>query len=126
MTTHMVKVGILSRRDYIKRTQAIAAGQYTPKRGEPKLWFTSLRSMAEALSDENQQLLRQIVDKKPQSLAELVVISGRNKSNLSRTLKMLEGYGIVSIKKVDNRSVPYVTATDFRLEFGLNTNVYAI
>ncbi len=68
MTTRAIKLGILSREDYAKRTIAIAQGTYTPGRDEPKIWFDSLRSMAETLSNDNQALLRQIVEKKPQSL----------------------------------------------------------
>lgn len=120
MTTNVIKVGILSKDMYVKRTIAIAKGEYTPKKGEPKVWFDSLRSMAEALSIDNQELLRLIAEKNPQSLAELEVISGRKKSNLSRTLKMLEGYGIVSVKKKEQRLIPRVEATDFQVEFGLN------
>ena len=120
MTTNVIKVGILSRQMYAKRSIAIARGEYTPKKGEPKIWFESLRSMAEALSSDNQDLLRLITEKNPQSLAELEQLSGRKKSNLSRTLKMLEGYGIVAVKRQDQRMIPSVKATDFKVEFGLN------
>lgn len=120
MTTHAIKVGIISKEDYIKRTIAIAKGRYKPKKGEPKIWFDSLRSMAEALSNDNQNLLRLIVEKKPQSLSELEVMSGRKKSNLSRTLKMLESYGIISVKKENHRLIPKVIATDFKVEFGFH------
>ena len=120
MTTNVIKVGILSRQMYAKRSIAIARGEYIPKRGEPKVWFESLRSMAEALSSDNQDLLRLITEKNPQSLAELEQLSGRKKSNLSRTLKMLEGYGIVAVKRQDQRMIPSVKATDFKVEFGLN------
>lgn len=120
MTTNVIKVGILSRQMYAKRSIAIARGEYTPKKGEPKIWFESLRSMAEALSSDNQDLLRLIAEKNPQSLAELEQLSGRKKSNLSRTLKMLEGYGIVAVKRQDQRMIPSVKATDFKVEFGLS------
>jgi predicted transcriptional regulator len=120
MTINVIKVGILSKEMYVKRTIAIAKGEYKPKKGEPKIWFDSLRSMAEALSNDNQELLRLIAEKNPQSLAELEEISGRKKSNLSRTLKMLEGYGIVSVKRSEQRLIPRVRATDFKVEFGLN------
>lgn len=76
--------------------------------------------MAEALSSDNQDLLRLIAERNPQSLAELEQMSGRKKSNLSRTLKMLEGYGIVAVKRQDQRMIPSVKATDFKVEFGLN------
>lgn len=119
MNTTVMKVGILPRSEYVKRTIAIAKGEYTPKRGEPKVWFESLRSMAEALSSDNQELLRLIAERKPQSLTELEQISGRKKSNLSRTLRMLEDYGIVSVKRANQRVIPRVKATDFKVEFGL-------
>lgn len=45
--------------------------------------------MAEALSSDNQDLLRLIAERNPQSLAELEQMSGRKKSNLSRTLKRI-------------------------------------
>ena len=120
MTTNVIKVGILSREMYAKRSIAIARGVFKPKKGEPKIWFESLRSMAEALSSDNQDLLRLIAQNRPQSLAELEEMSGRKKSNLSRTLKMLEGYGIVAVKRQDQRMIPIVKATDFKVEFGLN------
>lgn len=119
MATRTLRVGIISRADYMKRTIAIAKGEYTPKSDEPKVWFESLRSMAEVLSNENQELLRLIIERKPQSLSDLESISGRNKSNLSRTLKTLERYGIVGLEKVEKRVVPKVYATDFKVEFGM-------
>ena len=47
-------------------------------------------------------------------------MTGRKKSNLSRTLKTLERYGIVVLHKDKNKIAPEVKATDFRVEFGLN------
>lgn len=122
MSNNVMKVGIMSRAAYAKRSIAIARGEYVPKRGEPKVWFESLRSLAEALSSDNQELLRLIAEKKPQSLAELEEISGRKKGNLSRTVKMLEGYGILSVDRTNQRIVPRVNATDFKVEFGLTTS----
>lgn len=119
MKPKVINVGIISRDDYVRRTIAIAQGKYKRGPGEPKVWFESLRSMAEALSPDNQELLRLIVEKSPQSLAELEQISGRKKSNLSRTLKMLEGYGIVSLSRKQHRLIPQVQATDFKVEFGV-------
>lgn len=120
MTTKVMKVGIISRDDYIKRTVAIAKGRYKPRKEEPKVWFESLKSMAQVLSSENQELLRAIIDHKPRSLTELERISHRKKSNLSRTLKTLARYGIVELTKEEGRLVPKVKATDFKVEFGLH------
>ncbi len=119
MNGKTVYVGIMSKEAYQERTVAIARGEYVPKKHEPKIWFESLKSMAQVLSNENRQLLRTILYKKPKSLAELEGMTGRKKSNLSRTLKTLERYGIVKLHKEKNRMVPEVLATEFRVEFGL-------
>ncbi len=115
----VVKVGIMSREDYRKRTIAMAKGTYSPRKDEPKIWFESLQSMSQVLGSENQTLLKIILEKKPRSLGELEQLSGRKKANLSRTLKTLERYGIVVLNKDKNRLVPKVHATDFKVEFGL-------
>ena len=120
MKTKTVYVGIISKEAYKQRTLAIARGEYKPRKNEPKIWFESLKSMAQILSNENRQLLRTIIDKKPVSLAELETMTGRKKSNLSRTLKTLEKFGIVELHKEKNRIIPEVKVTDFRVEFGLN------
>ena len=119
MRTKTIYVGIMSKEAYKQRTMAIARGEYKPKKNEPKIWFESLKSMAQILSNENRQLLRTILDKKPASLAELEEMTGRKKSNLSRTLKTLERYGIVELHKEKNRVIPEVKATEFKVEFGL-------
>ncbi len=120
MATKVLKVGIISKQDYMARTIAIAKGEYKPRKGEPKVWFDSVKSMAQVLGNENQELLRTIINHKPGSIAELERLSNRKKSNLSRTLKTLEKYGIVELNKEHGKVIPYVKATDFKVEFGLH------
>jgi predicted transcriptional regulator len=105
MTKKTIKIGIISRENYKNRTMAIARGQYKPKRGEPKIWFESVQSMAQVLSSENQELLRIIKKQKPESLKQLEAVSGRKRSNLSRTLKTMSHYGIVDLIKQDRRGL---------------------
>lgn len=120
MNKKTIKIGIISRENYKKRSIAIAKGEHTPKRGEPKVWFESVQSMAQVLSSENQKLLRIIKEQKPKSLKELETASGRNRSNLSRTLKTMSRYGIVELVKQKRTVKPVVKATDFKVEFGLD------
>ncbi|MCW5212070.1 MAG: MarR family transcriptional regulator [Candidatus Electrothrix sp. Rat3] len=120
MTTKVMKIGIISKENYIKRTLAIAKGTYKPRKDEPKVWFESTKSMSQVLSNENQELLRVIIANNPHSITELEEITKRKKSNLSRTLKTLEKYGIVELKKMKGKIIPKVKATDFRVEFGLH------
>jgi len=119
MKMKTIRVGIMPMEQYKERTMNIAKGLYKPKKDEPKVWFESVKSMAQILSNENQDLLQIILDNNPQSLKELEELTGRAKSNLSRTLKTLERYGIVELHKQNNALVAEVKATHFQVEFGL-------
>lgn len=114
-----VKIGIMSQKEIRERTLAIARGEYKPKANEPKIWFTSIRSLAEVLSDENQALLRMITEKKPHSISELSEMTGRRSSNLSRTLKTLSSYGFVKLEKHKKAVCPITKATQFKVVFGI-------
>ncbi len=120
MKHETIKVGIMSSTEYRQRSLAIIKGEYKPKKDEPKVWFESIKSMAQILSNENQILLKVILKEQPKSLGELEALTGRAKSNLSRTLKTLERYGIVELHKENNALVPTVKATHFQVEFGLD------
>lgn len=120
MKDKVMKVGIMPRQDYMKRTLAIANGDYKPREDEPKIWFESIQSLAQVLSTDNQKLLQTIIQHEPRSITQLESLTRRNKSNLSRTLKTMERYGIVELKKEKNRISPRVKVTDFNVEFGLN------
>lgn len=93
MTT--LTIGIATVDQYRRRTLAIARGDHVPHAGEPKIWFSSIESFAKILSDRNRELLRIISQTKPNSLTALAESSGRAASNLSRTLKTMERYGLV-------------------------------
>ena len=99
MAAKTLKVGIMPYEEMKARTIAIAKGKYKPAAGEPKVWFSSIRSLANVLSEENQALLQVIREHNPESISELERITGRRASNLTRTLHTLERYGIVSLNK---------------------------
>ena len=117
MAAKSVNIGIMSREEFKRRTIAIAKGEYKPKKDEPKIWFESLQSFAQVMSDDNRMLLRIIEEQRPKSLKELETLTGRNKSNLSRTLHTMAGYGIIDLVKQHTREVvPMVKANRFNLE----------
>jgi predicted transcriptional regulator len=112
-----LKVGIASYADMKVRTMAIARGEYQPKRGEPRVWFTSMESFSRVLSDRNRKLLDLIAAAQPNSIAELAELSGRAKSNLSRTLKTLEGYGLVRLQEgAGGKVAPRIPYSDIVLD----------
>lgn len=79
----------------------------------PTVWFPSMATMAAVLSEDNQVLLSLIHDKRPKSLTELAELTGRQVPNLSRTLRMMEGYGLVELKKNVREIEPVALATEF-------------
>lgn len=81
----------------------------------PTVWFDSWRQLAGVLSDENRQLLRVIRASEPRTVMELAQLSGRAASNLSRTLRTLESYGLVKLhRRTESRAVrPEALATEF-------------
>ncbi len=112
-----LKVGVASREAYKKRTMAIARGEYIPAKDEPKVWFESLQSLSQVLSDQNRDLLKLILQTHPRSLNELAERSGRATSNLSRTLRNMERYGLVELEEGPNRQVvPKVNYSGVALE----------
>ncbi len=114
-TTKQVKIGIASQQAIRERALAIAKGSMKPKPGDPKIWFTSMKSLAEVLSDDNRALLRVIRETHPQSIAELARTTGRQPGNLSRTLKTMSHYGIVEMQPNNNTMRPVAKATEFQI-----------
>lgn len=113
--TRSLAIGIASQQAIRARALAIAKGTIKPKPGEPKIWFTSMKSLAEVLSDDNRALLHVIRDIQPESIAKLAEATGRKPGNLSRTLKTMSHYGIVEMRRNNNTVRPVVKATEFRI-----------
>ncbi len=111
-------IGILSLEQQRARTIAIARGEYKPKKDEPKVWFPSMASLSQVLSDENQALLRTIAEQRPETLKSLAELTGRKSSNLSRTLKTMEQYGLVKIRRESKQLMPEALATAFDIKTG--------
>ena len=110
-----IAIGIMSQEKIRERMLAIAKGEYKPKPGEPKIWFTSMKSLAEVLSDENRALLKTIRDTHPESITGLAAITGCKPGNLSRTLKTMSKYGIVEMRRENRHVRPIVNATEFQI-----------
>jgi predicted transcriptional regulator len=119
-----LKVGISGYKQMKARTLAVARGEKRVRRNDPKVWFTSMESFAKVLSDRNRALLALIAETQPGSLAELSHLSGRAKSNLSRTLKTMERYGLVELRKgLGGTVVPRVPYSGIDLAVSLEPNV---
>ena len=111
----VIKIGIASQQKIRQRMLAIAKGEITPKPSDPRVWFTSMKSMAEVLSDENRAMLEVIRQSNPSSISELAQMTGRKQSNLSRTLKTMSRYGLVRMEKNERSLRPVVLADSYQL-----------
>ena len=115
-----LRIGIAGYDRMKARTTAIACGKYKPAQDEPTVWVTSAESFAKVLSQRNRELLAMIGREKPGSVTELAEISGRSKSNLSRTLKTMSRYGLVELKAGERGMlVPRVPYHQVRLDVSL-------
>ncbi len=110
-----IVIGIMPQEKIRARMLAIARGEYRPQPGEPKVWFTSMKSLAEVLSNENRALLKLIAEMKPESISALAEATGHKPGNLSRTLKTMSNYGIVDLRREKRYVRPIAKATEFRI-----------
>ncbi len=119
MSTRPLRIGIATPEEFRRMTRARVRDELHGNSDEPKIWFESLQSTAQVLGGENRALLQTILEKHPASIKELGELTGRKSSSLSRTLKTMERYGIVSLTKEKNQIKPVVNATEFLIEFDL-------
>jgi predicted transcriptional regulator len=120
MSQKVLKVAIAPRATIMRYTRDIVAGRRRRSASDPDIWFTSVESFAKVLSERNRALLATIIEKRPESIDALAAASGRAKSNLSRTLRTMEHYGLVRLEKGDGRKIrPVVTFVQLELSLKL-------
>ena len=110
-----IKIGIMPQDRIRERVLAIARGELQPKPSDPKIWFTSMRSLAQVLSDENRELLRVIRDTNPPSISALAQTTGRPSRNLSRQLRTMSNFGLVEMRREQNHVRPVAKGTEFSI-----------
>ena len=87
---------------------------------EAAVRFTSLEAGAKLLSPGNWELLRLIVTREPQSVAELASMAQRAPQNVQRTLHRLSAAGIVRLARGQGRTVrPTLAAKKVHIEIDL-------
>ena len=99
---------VQSRRSLREEMNAVARGEWLAPADAGKPSFNSIEAVVRLLTPDNRRLLALIRDRKPQSVAELVEITGRAQPNLTRTLAKLEAAGFIRMKTVGRRKAPSV------------------
>ena len=91
-------MGIASYEEMKARTMGVARDGQRVAPDEPKVWFTSTESF-EGLVGRQPRTAARHRREGAGSLDELARITGKAKSNLSRTLSTMEGYGLVRLER---------------------------
>ncbi len=99
-----------------REMRAVARGERPAPPDAAKPSFNSVEAVVRLLTPENRQLLAIIRDRKPQSVAELVQMTGRAQPNLTRTLAKLEAAGFITMKAVGRRKAPSATVKKIVVE----------
>ena len=94
---------IISHHDLKTEMQAVARGERPAPPDAGQTSFNSVEALTRLLTPENRQLLAMIRDCKPQSVAELAVLTGRAAPNLTRTLEKLCAAGLVRMQAGSGR-----------------------
>ena len=89
-----------------REIRAVARGDQPALADAAQPSFNSVEAVVRLLTPENRALLAIIRDKKPQSIAELVLMSGRAQPNLTRTPSKLEAAGFITMKSSGRRKAP--------------------
>ena len=112
----MTKYKVQNLRSLREEMKAVARGELLPAVDAAKPSFNSVDAVVRLLTPENRQLLAIIRDRKPQSVAELVAMSGRAQPNLTRTLAKMESAGFITMKAVGRRKAPSVAVKKIVVE----------
>ncbi len=112
----MTKYKVQNLRSLREEMKAVARGERPAPADAGKPSFNSVDAMVRLLTPENRRLLAIIRDRKPQSVAELVEMSGRAQPNLTRTLAKMETAGFITMKAVGRRKAPSVAVKKIVIE----------
>ena len=100
---------VQSLRSLREEMKAVARGERPAPADARKASFNSVEAVIRLLTPDNRRLLSLIRDRKPNSVAELVALTGRAQPNLTRTLAKLEAAGFIRMKIVGRRKAPSAT-----------------
>lgn len=94
-----LNVGVATPTEMRARTLAIARGALKPGPDDPTIWVPSFEALGRILTIRNTALLDRIRTRRPASIMELSRDIDRAPSNVLRTLRTMERYGLVALHR---------------------------
>jgi predicted transcriptional regulator len=88
-------------RDYIRKLTA----------GESRHWVSSMEALGKILSEKNVLLIDMIRRSEPDSVSHVARLSGRAKTNLSKTLNAINRLGLVQFELQKGKKGPHASGT---------------
>lgn len=108
MAATTLRIGIASVEKQRQWALEIASGKRQRHENDPVMWFPSMSALSRVLSDENMALINAIRELHPESVDALAEAVGKQQSNVSRSLHVLEPYGLVKLLKNGRKTTPEV------------------
>lgn len=105
----MRRMKVQNLRSLREEMKAVARGERPAPADARRPSFNSVAAVVRLLTPENRRLLTVIRDRKPQSVADLVQLTGRAQPNLTRTLAKFEAAGFITITTLGRRKAPSAT-----------------
>jgi predicted transcriptional regulator len=115
VTKRVLHIGIASKEYIHKRMLAIAKGEVKQQPTDPRVWFTSFEALARVFSRQNMMLIEILREKDLESVTDLAKEVKRQKTNVLRSLKILEDFEIVGFEEGEGgRKAPRLKYDDFQ------------
>ena len=112
----MTDYKIQSMADLEAEMRAVTRGEKAADEDAAQPSVESADVLIRLLTPENRDLLKIIRDEHPQSVADLARRTKRAEPNLLRTLAKLEAVGLVEMRLVERRRVPFPRVAKLRFE----------
>lgn len=118
MSKRILHIGVASKDFIHNRMKAIAKGDQKQKPGDPRVWFTSFEALARVFSRQNMMLIEILREKDLDSVTELAQAVGKEKTNVLRSLRILEEFEIIEFEGgPGGRKAPRLKYDDFHFVY---------
>ena len=89
-------------------------------KSEERIVLTSISDLNKILTPARLRLIRTIRKKNPKSISILAKLLGRDRANVYRDLKYLEGLGLISLKKHKMETTPIFDFEKIHVEISIS------